>query len=705
MTTRSAEISQLDSLFMPKSIAVVGASADSTRIGGRPISYMLRQHYAGRIFPVNPNRREIQGLPAFASVADLPEVPDAAIIAVPSEAVISVVDELGARGTKAVLVFASAFAEIGGEGIIAQQRLRDTACRHGMRLLGPNSLGLFNARVGFYGTFSSSLESGFPQAGRIGIASQSGAYGTHVFACARNRGIGTSICVATGNEADVTVSDAARWMVDDPETDVIALYAEGIRDGDKFVEMLEAARIARKPVIVMKVGRSARGREAAQSHTASIAGDDAVIDAVIAECGALRVRNTEEMIDIAHLATRKIYPAHNTLGMITLSGGAGVLVSDIAETLGLEMPLMPPAAQEKLKTLVPFSSPGNPVDCTAHVFNDMSLVGTFMESMVANGGYSSVLGFFTQSGGAPSIAPRLLPELNAVRARYPDRLYVLNVVADAHRVAAYEDAGFTVFEDPTRATIAIHAMGKFGAAFTRAIPAAPPAVPVVTLPAHTPDEVEAKTLLASIGIIAPPEQVCTSADAAIAAASAIGFPVVMKIVSADILHKSEIGGVLLGVSDAAGVRDGFATLMSRAKQAVPHARLEGVLVAKQISGGTECILGIHRDPVFGPVAMFGLGGIFVEVLQDVVFRRCPFGVDVAEDMIRSIKGAPLLLGARGQKPADITALAMVLSRLSVFAHQAGSRLRAIDLNPVVVMPQGEGVFALDAVIEVEEGEV
>lgn len=697
----SSSIRQLDALFMPKSVAVIGASADPTRIGGRPISYMLRQNFKGRILPVNPNRTEIQGLPAFACVADLPEVPDAAIVAVPGEAAIEVVDQLGARGTKAAIVFASAFAEVGGAGIEAQQRLTEAARRHGMRILGPNSLGLFNARSGFYGIFSSSLESGFPPPGRIGIVSQSGAYGTHVFSCARNRGIGAPICVATGNEADLTVSEIARWMVDDPETDVIAIYAEGIRDGETFIATLEAARRARKPVIVMKVGRSVRGREAAQSHTASIAGDDAVTDAVIAECGAIRARNTEEMIDIAHLATQKIYPVCNTLGMITISGGAGVLVSDTAEQLKLDMPLMPEAAQKRLKALLPFSSPVNPVDCTAQAFNDMALVGTFTEAMVEEGGYSSVLAFFTQAGAAASIAPRLMAELKAVRDRHPDRLYVLSVVADAERVASYEAAGFTVFEDPTRATVAIDAMGKFGAAFAKDQQQAPPPLPAFVLPRRTPDEAEAKRLLGGLGIASAPEQVCTDQDVALAAAVSIGFPVVMKIVSPDILHKSEIGGVLLGVADEDAVRAGFATLIERARTAAPKAQIEGVLVAKQMSGGTECILGIHRDPVFGPVAMFGLGGVFVEILQDVVFRRCPFGVDEAKAMILSIKGAPLLLGARGRPKADIAALATALSRLSVFAHQAGPRLLSVDLNPVIVLPEGEGAFALDAVIELE----
>jgi acetate---CoA ligase (ADP-forming) len=245
-------------------------------------------------------------------------------------------------------------------------------------------------------------------------------------------------------------------------------------------------------------------------------------------------------------------------------------------------------------------------------------------------------------------------------------------------------------------------MGRFGRAFTRAPLQAAPAVAVPALPNRTPSEADAKQLLAAAGIPSAPERACASADAAAAAAREIGFPVVMKILSPDILHKSEIGGVLLGVADEAAVRRGFATLVERAGNAMPQARIEGVLVARQLSGGVECILGIHRDPVFGPVAMFGLGGIFVEVMKDVVFHRCPFGEDVAQRMIRSIKGAPLLLGARGRPPADIGALARMLSRLSAFAVAAGPRLQAIDLNPVLAMPQGEGAYAVDALIELAD---
>lgn len=699
MSDNPPSVRSLDALFSPRSVAVVGASSDPTRIGGRPIAYMLSRRFKGRIMPVNPNRPEIQGLPAFASVAALPEAPDTAIVAVPAALALETIDQLGQRGVKSAIVFSAGFAETGEAGTIVQDRMVSIARGHGMRLLGPNCLGLFNDRIGFYGIFSSSLEGGFSPPGRIGIASQSGAYGTHLFVVARERGLGTPFCVATGNEADVTVGDVIHWMVDEPEIDVIAVYAEGIRDGASFVAALEAARQARKPVIVMKVGRSALGQASAKSHTASIAGDDAVTDAVLREFGAIRARSTEEMLDIAQLATRRIYPVNNTLGMITVSGGAGVLVSDVAETLNLPMPAMPEDAQKRLLALLPFAAPHNPVDCTAQALNQIDLVGSFMNSMVADGGYGSVLAFFTQTGGAASIAPKLRNQLAAVRRNHPDRLYVLSVLASQDLVDGYEADGYSVFPDPTRATVAIHAMGKIGDAFARGPGLPPPVIPVIDLPATPPDEAGSKQLLARAGIDAAPERACATVEAALDAAAALGFPVVMKILSPDILHKSEIGGVLLDVTSTQAVRDGFALLLERAASAAPSARIEGILVAKQLRGGVECILGIHRDPVFGPVAMFGLGGIFVEILKDVAFRRCPFGEDEAEVMIRSIKAAPLLLGARGRPVADIPALARMLSRLSVFAHQAGPRLQSIDLNPVLAMPAGEGAYAVDAVME------
>jgi len=697
----SATTSSLERLLNPRSVAVVGASEDALRIGGRPIAYMRQQGYRGLLLPVNPNRASVQGLPAFASVAALPQTPDVAVVAVAAPLAPQVIADLGARGAGAAIVLSAGFAEIGPEGERLQRQMADAARASGIRVLGPNSLGVLNPRIGFYGSFTSVLESGFPAVGRVGIASQSGAYGSHILGLAREAGIGISSAVMTGNECDLGLADLIQAFVDDGDTDVIAVYAEGLRDGPRLRAALEAARRARKPVVVMKVGTSAVGSAAAQSHTASIAGDDAVTQAVLADCGVVRATSTEHMLDVARLATRRIYPVNNTLGVITVSGGAGVIVSDAAEALGLPMPAMPAAAQAELKALIPYASPRNPVDCTAQFVNDVSIPGRFTEAVVAHGGYQSILGFFTYTVGAESIAESLRAQLKAVRERHPDRLFVLCLLASRERARQYEDDGFTVFEEPARAVAAIDAMGRFGEAFARPPGGALPEVPAIALPAETPSEAEAKRVLSAAGIAVVPERACASAEQAVAAAEALGFPVVLKILSPDIPHKSEIGGVLLGVADADAVRAGFDELLARARAATPRARIEGVLVAKQVGGGVECILGIQRDPVFGPVAMFGLGGIFVEVLRDVVLRPCPFDEAAAEQMIRLIRGAPLLLGARGRPSADIGALAAMLSRLSVFAHQSAARLQSVDLNPVFALPAGQGAWAADAVITLD----
>ena len=698
----ASRFSGLTPLIAPRSVAVLGASSDPTRISGRPIAYMKSQGFQGGLYPINPNRAEIQGIKAYASIADLPETPDVAIVAVASDVAAASVEELGKRGVKGIVMFTAGFAEMDDAGGVVQDKMVATARSYGMRILGPNCLGVFDASRAYYATFSSSFDSGWPVPGRIGIASQSGAYGTHLYTLARNRGIGASLCIMTGNEADITVGECIGWLAESPDIDVIAVYAEGIRESEGMIAALEAARASKKPIIMQKVGRSELGSKAAKSHTASIAGNDAVTEAVMNEFGVFRARNSEEMLDIAHTATRRIYPVKNTLGVITVSGGAGVLISDEAERVGLDMPEMPEETQKILRGLVPFCAPRNPVDATAQVSNDVTLVKTFTEAMVKEGGYSSVLGFFSMSASSRRW-PDIAAQLNIVRGMYPDRLYNLSIIAPKETRDAMEEAGWVVHEDPTRAVIAIDAMGKFGAAFAAGPGAPAPTVPAVALPKATPTESEAKRLLATAGIASAPEAECATADAAVAAAAEFGFPVVMKILSADILHKSEIGGVLLDVDSEAAVRAGFTTLMQRAKAAAPNAKVDGVLVAKQLKGGVECILGITRDPVFGPVAMFGLGGIFVEVMKDVVFRRAPFGPDVAEEMIRSIKGAPLLMGARGRKPADIKALADMLSRLSAFAAAAGPDLASIDLNPVFAMPDGEGAFAVDAVIEVGDG--
>jgi acetate---CoA ligase (ADP-forming) len=687
-------------MLNPNVVAVIGASDNPSRIGGKPIAYMLNQGYAGSILPVNPKRATVQGLTSYPSIDALPHTPDIAIVAVPAAEVLDTVTALAKKGTAGAILFSAGFAEVNDEGAARQDAIVAIAKSYGMRLLGPNSLGMVNPRTHFYGSFATGLELGFPEPGKVAIISQSGAYGAHLMTAAVAAGIGLSAMVMTGNEADLTLGDIINLLVDDPNTKVIALYAEGINKADTLVHALKRARESRKPVVIMKVGQSTLGQAAALSHTASIAGDDRVFDAVMAELGVVRVQTTEQMLDIAKIATRGIYPIDNTLGVFTVSGGAGVIISDAAATHGVAMPPMPAPAQQRLLELLPYCSPVNPVDTTAQVLNDMTLMRAFTESLITDGQYASILGFVTYTATAPTTGERLRTELQAIKQAHPDRLFCLVALGDADKLKRYEDDGFIVFEDPSRAVAAIAAMGRYGEAFAASDKQAPPQSPPVALPEQSPSEAVAKTILSAAGISVVPETLCTTPDHAVTAANAIHGPVVLKIVSPDILHKTEMGGVLLNTEGEAAIRAGFHTLMERARQFNPLARIEGVLVAKQMSGGIECLLGIHQDPVFGPMAVFGMGGIYVEILDDVVLHRCPFGEDVALQMIHRIKGAPLLLGARGKPKADVNALARMLARLSALAVAAGPRLQSIDLNPVFVMPQGqgEGAYAADAVM-------
>lgn len=680
-------------VFQPDSFAILGASDDPTRIGGRPLHY-TRQRFAGPIYPVNPTRDTVQGLPAFASLADIPGPVDFALIAVPAARVEQAVRDCAAKGVRCCLIFSSGFAEVGAEAL--QDRLLDIARPTGMRILGPNCLGLFDAAHGFFPTFTATLDRGLPDGGHVGVVCQSGAYGSHIYFLNKLRGIGVGRMLTTGNESDISVADGIHALAHDDATGCILAYAEGVRNGPAFRQALEAARQNRKPVAIMKVGRSDIGAAAAASHTASLAGEDAVFDAVLRQHGAFRARTTEQLIDIAVATRRRIYPVGRKLGIVTISGGAGVLMADAAADHGMQVPPMPQAAQDALKAALPFANPVNPVDITAQVFNDLSLVKTNTDLMLGQGGYDSVVGFFTSLAGSPSMAAPLRDALAGSLSAHPDSLIALSMIAPPEIVADYEAAGFIVFEDPSRAVAALAALSDFGAAFARTTPDVKQPVDAKPLPAGPMTEHAAKAVLAAAGLPVLPETLAADADAAADAAADMGFPVVLKIVSAQITHKTEIGGVALNIGDAAAARTAAQGILDRAAAAHPDVVIDGLLVAPMARAGVEMILGIQRDPVFGPVVMCGLGGIFAEVLRDVSFRAAPFDLAEAERMIAELKGQAVLDGVRGRAGGDRGALAQALVDLSRFAAAHRNDLETCDINPFVLFPQG-GV-ALDAVI-------
>lgn len=692
-----ATASSLDTLFRPRSVAILGASDDANRISGRPLRYLLEGGFKGEIYPVNPNRQTVQGLKAYPSLGAVPTVPDVVLIALPASLTEASVIECIKKGVTCAVIFSAGYAESGDEGLQMQQRIGAIARADGLRLLGPNCLGLFNPQIGFYGTFTQSLDREMPKPGPLGIVSQSGAYGSHIAYLARRRGLGINYWITTGNEVDVDVSESLEWMAAQPDIKVIMAYVEGVRDGERFRRALELAHRNRKPIVIMKVGRSEVGAKAASSHTASLAGSDAIYDALFKQYGVHRAVTTEEQIDVAYACARGIFPKSNKLGVVTLSGGAGVVISDAAERHGLDVAPMPAAAQEKLKALLPFASVENPVDTTAQALNDMSLLAKNIEVILDEGGYDALLGFFSTVPNTRTLSGSLKNAIEAGCARFPDRLIALSMVGDDDVVQAYEASGMLVFEDSDRAVLALAALSRFATAFDRVVdaPDCPMASPIG---ATALSEFAAKALLGKAGIPFLDERLVSSAEAAADAADAIGYPVVMKIVSPDIEHKTEIGGVLIGVAQRSDVIAGFTALIAGANEHRPDATIEGVLVAPMAKKGVETIIGVSHDPVFGPAVMFGLGGVHVEVLKDVTFRLAPFGLAEAHRMINEIRGRALLSGVRGAPPSDIDALAQLLVSISQFADAHRDDIETIDLNPVLVLPAGEGAVALDALV-------
>ncbi len=684
----------LDPLFRPRSVAIIGASSDPTRIGGRPVRF-TKYGFKGPIVPINPNQREIQGLTAYASITDAPGEIDQAIIAVPAKAAMQAADDCIAKGVKAAVMFSSGFAETGAEGRAMQTELARRCAAGGMKLVGPNSLGMLNTRIGLYSTFSSYFDPLWPRIGPVGIVSQSGAFGTYFLAVAAERGLGFSHCVATGNEADVDVAECVDWLADDPDTGVIMIYLEGCRDGARLRAALARAAANRKPVVAMKVGVSEQGVAAVASHTGSLVGSDAVFDAVFHEYNVHRARSIDELVDVAYACSGGVFPKTPRVGVVTISGGVGIQMADAAAELDLPLPRMPDAAQQKILAMVPFAGPANPVDATAQVINDWSMFTAILNIVADEGNVDSVISFLAHTGTSPGVMEKLKPALQQVRERFPGRVFMLCARLPREMADEFFEIGFLTFEDPTRAIAAVAALSRLAKGFAKPREAQVNVNAAAPLPVGPINEEDAKRLLGAAGISFAPEQTARTRDEAVAAANAVGFPIVLKVLSPEIAHKSEAGGVVLGLRNADEVANAYEAMMARVRAHAPQAHIEGALVARMIEGGVETVIGTKRDPMFGPVAMFGLGGVYVEVLKDVTLRLAPLDRATALDMIRGIKGFPLLAGARGRSPADLDALADALVAMSRFAA-AHPEVASAEINPFIALPQG-GV-AVDALI-------
>lgn len=685
-------------LIHPRAVAIIGASADLAKVNGRPLKHLLHKGYQGQILPVNPKYQEIAGLPCFPSIAALPDGVDLAVIAVPASEVIASVEALGARGIRAAVIFSSGFGEMGPAGAALERALAERARSCGVLLCGPNCLGFINSFDHVYATFSQYAD-GETGPGPIAFVTQSGAFGTAIAALTRQRGLGLGYFINTGNEVDLGFSELMLAVIEDPRIRVAAGYLEGLEDGAALVRLAQRCQVLGKPLVLTKVGRMAAGARAAASHTGALAVEDAVFDAVIRQHGILRARNEEQMLDMLEALSQPRAATGFGLGIATQSGGAGVMMADRAEEVGLQVAELAEATRAQLAKVVPaFGALGNPVDVTGQFVAHPELL---CESMVTLMDDPNVHVCIVWLQLMYAHVDALVNVFGEILARTSKPFFVCWVAAPAAAIARLRAMGIVVFGAGERAVEAAAALAQYHASQLRSLqPQAEPAgamtLPTGPLSDGVQPSVQATSWLRAAGIPIAEVALARDADQAVAMWRAAGVPVALKIESPDITHKTEVGGVLLDLHQESALRSGFRALMDDAGRAMPQARLDGVLVQAMAPGHVELVIGARRDPVFGMIVMVGLGGVLVEVLKDVAFRRAPFTIPEALRMLGELRMGAVLDGVRGRPAVDRQALARMLSDLSRWADAMHPTLQELDLNPVLVGT--DGPVAVDCVM-------
>jgi len=683
----------LRALLDPQSIAVVGASSDRGKAGGRPLWYLQEMGYAGPIYPINPHRRELGSLPCYPSLNAVPGPIDLCIVAVPAEQVEGTILDCAARGVPAAVVFASGFAEIGPDGQQRQARIREVALAYGMALCGPNCLGLLNVRSGAAATFTTALERCIEvPIGNVGFVSQSGAIAAFILALAQDQGVGLCSFVTTGNEAVLRFEDYIRYLVDDENTQVIIGYVEGV-DGAAFVDVARLARARHKPLVVMKVGASVAGAGTAATHTGKLAGADAVYNAVFRQLGVVRARSVEDLLDFGRTLSEARLPQGGRVGIVSISGGAAVLMADWCELSSLEVPPLTPDTRTQLQSVLPwFATAANPLDTTGRPLWEEGMLRDCLTIMAQAPEVDMIL---LHVGLAPGPGRRIAEEILAAAGASDKPLLVCWLPeSDPIPHAMLREAGVPIYVDPTRLVRSAAVLAWYAA--TSAAPTSSHRTFIEPFSEDMTD-FQAREWLTRVGITMPREAVTTVSNEAVAQAETIGFPVCLKIVSPDVLHRSELGAVRVGLNSTGEVAGAFDEILTNVETSVPDARVEGILVQEMVVNGTELMVSTFRDETFGPVVVCAMGGIAVEVLQDRVIRLAPVSSTEARAMLSELRGAPLLFGVRGGAPRDVEAAADAISLLSTVLP-ASEALDAVEINPLIVLEEGRGVRAVDTVI-------
>ena len=687
-------------LLDPASIAIVGASDNPDKIGGRPIHYMRRHGYAGTLYPINPQRAEVQGERAWPSVAALPAAPDLAIVAVAGEQAVRAVDDCAALGVAAAIVISAGFSETGEAGRALQDAMTARARAAGMRIVGPNSQGLANFGNGAIASFSTMFLEVTPGDGPVAVISQSGGMCAMVYGLLRQRGIGVRHVHATGNEADVSVAELACATLRDPEVGCVLLYLESLREAGPLAEAAALARARGVPLIVVKSGRSEAGARAAASHTGALANEDRAVDAFFEHHGILRARDPQELVRYAELALRSPLPQGPRVVVVSNSGASCVLASDAAAERGLEIAPLAPATQQALADRLPgYATTVNPVDITAALLSNNGLFGQVLPVIGADPAADMFLLDIPVAGRGYDVDSFATDAAGFARAASKPVV----VVAWQDNVAAtFRAHGLPVYADEIQAMDALSALLRLRRLRERdgvilAPQSAMAADPAPDAAGGFLSEAASLALLADNGLAVIEHAVCRTADEAVAAWRRIGAPVALKACSAQLPHKSEHGLVALALNDEAALRTAFA------HQAQTLGKLDvrdgAWLVARMRRGLHECALGARVDPVLGPVVMIGSGGKYVEALRDVAVLMPPFDAAQVIEKLRGLRIGALLQGVRGDPPADVEALARQAVALGDYALAAGPRLASIDINPVMVGAVGQGAVAVDALVE------
>lgn len=692
MTSAREKIARL---MTARRVAVVGASSDPAKLTGRPIAYMLRRGFQGEIIPINPSRTEIQGLRAYPSLAAVDRPVDLALIGTAAAQVEPVIVEGISAGLKSFVVLSSGFAEHDAEGARLQARLTELARRHDVAIVGPNCLGVINAETGLIASFTTAMEENALAPGGFGFASQSGALAAYWLDLVLQAGMGVSQWISTGNECDVDIAASIGMLVDDPLTKVIGAYVEDIKDGPAFRAALRDAARANKPVFVIKAGRSSAGAAAAASHTGAIAGEDRVYQACFDQYGAVRVASVTEMIDAARLVLHDAVPTDGRIGVLSVSGGAGVLLADTIESAGLGFPAFTAQTAKALSETLPgYSKPHNPVDLTANVLADTEMFRKTLSVVSTAPELDACILFI---GLMHSISDVLTESILAARAASGRPFIVVWIGARPDVVAKLDAARIPVYPDIPQAIAALALACRARARRAGAVLAGD--APALARPpgqSCTLTEWQSKARLRAIGGVELPAGVMVKTDREVGRAiAALKGPFVAKLQSPAMPHKSEHGGVMLGLADAAAATEAFRVLAQRGRDA--KVDCDGVLIEQMVGFDVELIVGFRRDSVFGPMLMVGRGGVEVELHPDVAIALLPLTAKEIEALLRSLRSARLFGGFRGRQPVDVGAIARALETIAA-SFLADPGLEEIEINPLVA--RGANAVALDALIKV-----